>query len=498
MTLTDYGCYGSLMVKGSSLRSGKNWSQRFVKLNGDLLTIATDFTLASIKEQIPIFQAGLKLITNSKDNKSFALLFTQTQRSIQFSCSSQSELLIWQKAFFEASNEKHKVSLDSIEIIKTISNGANTSVFLAKLYSGLCKDKSDNLVAVKKTTNLAEYQNEVLILSTLNTTQKHPFVVQLKYHFQFNSEYYLILEYEEAGDIFERLNYEVSQRDSKIYSSEILCALEYCHSQGIIYGDLKPENILMDSDGHLKLTDFGLASCSNQISSTFDQLFVNEAISPEFEITKYKGFCIPSNSLAGPLNFGQFQRFIYTDRNLFENSIERIQNETEQTPSNLNARIGSLNDTDFNSLRSTQTKSNNLEEPCISVGFAGTVEYAAPEVINCQSPTEKSDVWSYGMVIYELLYNRKAFNGCNRMDLIQSILNDQLEFPEEARDDEIEMLTATLEKNPEKRPSFQALKKFAFFQQIDWECVWDKKYQTDFLPEDMIAGQEYENDLIIS
>ena len=34
-------------------------------------------------------------------------------------------------------------------------------------------------------------------------------------------------------------------------------ALEYLHSLGICYRDLKPENILLDSDGHVKLADFG-------------------------------------------------------------------------------------------------------------------------------------------------------------------------------------------------------------------------------------------------
>jgi len=39
----------------------------------------------------------------------------------------------------------------------------------------------------------------------------------------------------------------------------LLQALHYVHSQGVIHRDLKPENLVFNSNGYLRLTDFGIA-----------------------------------------------------------------------------------------------------------------------------------------------------------------------------------------------------------------------------------------------
>ena len=46
---------------------------------------------------------------------------------------------------------------------------------------------------------------------------------------------------------------------AKFYAAEILLAISYLHERSIIYRDLKPENILLDTEGHARITDFGLS-----------------------------------------------------------------------------------------------------------------------------------------------------------------------------------------------------------------------------------------------
>ena len=89
----------------------------------------------------------------------------------------------------------------------------------------------------------------------------HPFMVKLHGAFHTNAQLMLILCYAPGGDMDHHLRAEhhISPEAALFYLTEIILALGHLHEHDIIFRDLKPANILMQADGHIMLTDFGLA-----------------------------------------------------------------------------------------------------------------------------------------------------------------------------------------------------------------------------------------------
>ncbi|XP_005387050.1 PREDICTED: sperm motility kinase 2B-like [Chinchilla lanigera] len=118
------------------------------------------------------------------------------------------------------------------------------------------------LVAVKvlekNKLKLTSTTSEVKILKDL----QHPNIVQLLEVLETERELLLVLEYVRGRDLWRYIaktgRGRLLEEEARALFRELVEAVQYCHDLGIVHGDLKPGNILMDTEGHPKLSDFGL------------------------------------------------------------------------------------------------------------------------------------------------------------------------------------------------------------------------------------------------
>ncbi|KAF5729442.1 putative 3-phosphoinositide-dependent protein kinase-1 [Tripterygium wilfordii] len=108
---------------------------------------------------------------------------------------------------------------------------------------------------ITKENKTAYVKLERIVLDQLD----HPGVVKLFFTFQDTFSLYMALESCEGGELFDQITRKgrLSEDEARFYAAEVVDALEYIHSMGLIHRDIKPENLLLSAEGHIKIADFG-------------------------------------------------------------------------------------------------------------------------------------------------------------------------------------------------------------------------------------------------
>lgn len=177
---------------------------------------------------------------------------------------------------------KAKVTTADFDVLTVIGKGSFGKVLQVR------KKDSGEIFAMKEMSkeviereNLLEHTfAEKSILQKIN----HPFVVSLHYAFQTKDRLYLVLDFLSGGELFFHLG-QVGRFDewrAKFYAAEIGLAIGHLHGLDIIYRDLKPENAVLDKDGHVCLTDFGLAKVNVREANAETFCGTPEYLAPEF------------------------------------------------------------------------------------------------------------------------------------------------------------------------------------------------------------------------
>ncbi|OMO89961.1 hypothetical protein COLO4_19480 [Corchorus olitorius] len=183
-------------------------------------------------------------------------------------------------------SEHRSVGLEDFEVLKVVGQGA-----FGKVYQVMRSDTSEiYAMKVMRKDKIVEKNHAEYMKSERDILTKvdHPFIVQLRYSFQTKYRLYLVLDFVNGGHLFFQLYRQGLFREdlARIYTAEIVSAVSHLHANGIMHRDLKPENILLDADGHVMLTDFGLAKEFDETTRSNSMCGTLEYMSPEIVLGK--------------------------------------------------------------------------------------------------------------------------------------------------------------------------------------------------------------------
>ncbi|XP_039969416.1 uncharacterized protein LOC126756086 isoform X2 [Bactrocera neohumeralis] len=158
-----------------------------------------------------------------------------------------------------------KISVDKLlrvgyyELEKTIGKG---NFAVVKLASNIVTKSKVAIKIIDKTCLNREYLTKTFREISILKSLRHPHITRLYEVMQSETMIYLVTEYASNGEIFDHLaeNGPMKELEAARVFTQLVSAVQYCHSMGVVHRDLKAENVLLDKDMNIKLADFGFSN----------------------------------------------------------------------------------------------------------------------------------------------------------------------------------------------------------------------------------------------
>ena len=367
------------------------------------------------------------------------------------------------------SNQDYIIGIMDFTFLRFLGKGAYGGVYLVR------KKNSGDFYAMKvvnietldehKMENFRAERNAIELV-------EGDFIVKAYYFFKHKHYICFVLEYMCGGDMSSVLKTytRLDNNTAKFYAAELVLAIESLHLKGIIHRDLKPENILLDSNGHIKLADFGLSEVG--VSKKM------KTAGTPFLKTLKKVSGQEENNVLGVEEY---------------KNMNNILNVKSYNQSLALSTGGSYMRSSKPLLKSR--KGNRI---------VGTPDYIPPEVLKGDSISNPSiDWWSLGVILYELIVGVPPFNDETVPLIFENILERRFQWPEIGDGEDciseaaVDLIDKLLEIDFGKRlgsRGAEEIKRHRFFKGIDWTQLRNIKapFADEVAPKLMTGNEKIE------
>ena len=265
--------------------------------------------------------------------------------------------------------------LDRYQIISLLGVGGMGEVHLA-LDTRLGRKVALKLLPAefaRDTERLRRFEQEAQAASALN----HPNIITIYEIGRVQSEAgespFIAAEYVEGSTLRKRLALRRLTLDEAIdVATQAASALVAAHSAGIIHRDIKPENLMLRPDGYVKVLDFGLAKLTEQgLGLSAEGESLTEALDRE----------TTTDARETRPDSGRYDMFATT----------RLETRANTAPGLV----------------------------------LGTAHYMSPEQARGIEVDARTDIFSLGVVLYEMVTTHAPFDGPTTSDVIASLLTTE-------------------------------------------------------------------------